>query len=138
MAVNNRKGKIKSVLEWVGRKLGLNLVYLIKNGNWVSLRFIVASLTGFFLSFFFAQFGTKAILGQYQLVLSVMSIVSICSFLGLNTAALEAVVHGRIAGVLRAAKLIFLFSLIGIPVMIGVSAFYAFFKHESLVAETLI
>lgn len=136
--VKKRVEKLKKTFDGFGKKIGLDLSYLIKNGNWVSLRFFILSFSGLLLSSVFAKFGSKELLGQYQLVLSIMSIVSVCSFLGLNAAALEAVVHGREAGVLRSSKLIFLFSLIGIPVLIGVGLFYGTFRHETLFGETLM
>ena len=128
----------KKIFDSLGSKIGLDLSYLIKNGNWVSLRFFILGFSGLLLSSFFAKFGSKELLGQYQLVLSTISIVSVCSFLGLNAAALEAVVHGREAGVLRSSKLIFLFSLVGIPILIGVGLFYSTFRHEILFGETLM
>ncbi len=90
------------------------------------------------LSLAFTKFGSKELLGQYQLVLSIMAMVSICSLLGLNAAALEAIVRGRDAGILKAVRLIFSFSLIGIPCMIAIGFFYIFFKDEVLLGETLI
>lgn len=129
---------MKNILVNIENKIGLDISYLVKKGNWVSLRFFIISLSGLLLSVSFAKFGSKELLGQYQLILSVVSIVSVCSFLGLNTAALEAVVQGREAAVLKASRLIFSFSLVGVPGLVGIGLFYIFFRNEVLLGETFI
>jgi len=126
------------LIDDLSKKIKLDLFFLIKNGNWISIRFFTASLTGFLLSLFFVKFGTQELLGQYQLVLSILSIVSVVSFLGLNASALEAVVHGRFAGVLRVAKLNFLFSLLGIPILVAIGLFYIFLRNDHTLGETII
>lgn len=130
--------KVSIIFDWMSAKTGLNFRYLFENGNWVLLRFLVVSMTGFLLSFFFANFGTKELLGQYQLVLSIMSIVSLVSFLGLNSSAMEAVVQGRDASVFRATRLIFYFSWLGTPVLIALGLYYVFFHKQILLGEMLI
>jgi O-antigen/teichoic acid export membrane protein len=130
--------KIRLALDRLGKKIGLNLPYLIKNGNWVSLRFLVLGLSGFLLSYFFARYSSKEVLGHYQLVLSILAIVSACSLSGLNSSALEAVVHGREGGVIRAVKLSFLSSLIGIPILIGIGAYYSSVQDQALLGKTII
>jgi O-antigen/teichoic acid export membrane protein len=136
--VETKTRKTSIFFDWISTKTGLDLHYLFKNGNWILLRFLVVSLTGFLLSFFFTNFGTKELLGQYQLVLSIMSIVSIVSFLGLNSSAMEAVVQGRDAGILKATKLIFFFSWLGAPVLIVLGLYYVFFREQVLLGEMLI
>lgn len=133
-----KEDRLDLFLDRLGAKTGLNLRYLLLNGNWVSLRFLTVSISGFLLSFFFAKFGTKELLGQYQLVLSTLSIVSLFSFLGLNSAAMEAVVQGREAGVLKVAKLIFGYSWIGFPILVFLGLYYVIFRQEFLLGEMLI
>lgn len=138
MLVDIKEDRLDLFLDRLGAKTGLNLRYLLLNGNWVSLRFLTVSISGFLLSFFFAKFGTKELLGQYQLVLSTLSIVSLFSFLGLNSAAMEAVVQGREAGVLKVAKLIFGYSWIGFPILVFLGLYYVIFRQEFLLGEMLI
>lgn len=134
----NTRNRLVPALNSLSNTIGLNLPYLIKNGNWVTLRFIVLGLTGFLLSFFFAKFGSAQLLGQYQLILSIMAIVSVSSFLGLNSSALEAVVQGRYGAVVKAGRLIFRFSLIGMMVMLLIGFYYIVFRHERLIGESVI
>lgn len=136
--MKNPMEKIKFFFDWLSIKLALDIRYLVSNGNWVSLRFFVSSLSGFLLSFFFAKLGSRELLGQYQLVISILSMASVCSFLGLNAAALEAVVQGRDAGVFKASKLIFLFSLLGVPIIMCIGVFYIALRQEIVLGEALI
>lgn len=121
---------ISTITSRLGSKLGLDIGYLLRNGNWVTLRFLVATATGFLLSLVFARFGDKMLLGQYQFVLSVMSITSIISLLGLNAAALEAVAQGREAAIFRASRSIFRASLFGLLLIVIAGVYTIFFKNE--------
>lgn len=121
---------VDTISSRLGSKLGLDIGYLLRNGNWVTMRFLVATATGFLLSLVFARFGEKMLLGQYQFVLSVMSITSIFSLLGLNAAALEAVAQGREAAVFRASRSIFRASLFGLLLIVMAGVYTAFFKNE--------
>ncbi len=130
---------IRDVIVRVGLWTGLDIAYLLKNGNWVTLRFLTATVTGFVLSLVFARFSEKELLGQYQLTLSLMSILSVFSFLGLNAAALEAVAQGREAAVFRASKSIFRFSLAGSLLMVVTGIYLYFFGIDpSLPGAALI
>lgn len=138
LTVKNITDRVNLLLSRFGKVFSLDFLYLFKHGNWVALKFLIVSISGFLLSLSFTRFGTNELLGQYQLVLSIMAITSIFSVLGFNAAALEAVVLGRDAGVLRAARLIFTFSLLGVPAMISAGFYYMYSKHEILFGETLV
>lgn len=111
--------------------LGLDMGYLLRNGNWVTLRFLLVTATGFILSLAFARYGDKELLGQYQFILSMLSIVSVSSLLGLNAAALESVAQGREAAVFKAARMIFKFSLIGSFVIMLFGTIYAIYSRQN-------
>jgi O-antigen/teichoic acid export membrane protein len=132
------KNRTEHFYDWMNNKTGLDFRYFLLNGNWVSLRFLVVSLTGFTLSFFFTNFGSKELLGQYQLALSILAIVSLVSFLGLNSSAMEGVVRGRDASVFRAARLIFCFSWIGSPILIALGLYYTFILEQSVFGSMLM
>lgn len=129
---------IENLLDRIGKKVGLNLASHIKNGKWIFLKFGVAALGGWLLSLAFARLGTKETVGQYQYILSLLTVVSLCSLPGLNTAALEAVAKGREAGVIKAVRLSFLFSLLGVVALVGLGLYHIFFKDNLLIGETLI
>jgi len=130
--------KFNNLLDKSGKFIGLNLKYLLKNGSWITIRFFVMALSGWLVSLFFARVSNKEILGQYQLILSFLSIFVVFSLPGLNQAAIESVVKGRERGVIRAVKLSFLFSLIVVPIFCGWGIFDIFYRNEILIGKTLI
>ncbi len=128
----------ENFLTKISRVVGLDLARHISNGKWIFLKFGVVAVGGWILSLMFARLGTKETLGQYQYILSLITVISLSSLPGLNTAALEAVAKGREAGVLRAIRLSFLFSLIGLVILIVLGFYHIYFKEKLLIGETLI
>lgn len=110
----------------------------MKNGSWVTFNFVVLAVGGWIISLLFARLGSKELLGQYQLILSILSIVSVFSLPGLNAAALEAVVKGRDVGIIRAVKTSFLFSLVGALVLIGVGVLNLLIRDNFILGVTFI
>lgn len=128
----------ENFLDKISRVVGLDLAKHLSNGKWIFLKFGVVAIGGWLLSLMFARLGTKETLGQYQYILSLITVVSLSSLPGLNTAALEAVAKGREAGVLRAIRLSFFFSLLGLVILVGLGFYHIFFKEKLLVGEALI
>lgn len=134
MLLNMKESLLAKISKWVG----LDLAKHFENGRWIFLKFGVVAVGGWILSLVFARLGTKEVLGQYQYILSLITIVSLSSLPGLNTAAFEAVAKGREGGVLRAIRLSFLFSLFGLVILIGLGFYHIFFLNKLLVGEILI
>lgn len=122
----------------VSRVVGLNMHYLMKNGSWITLRFFIMGLTGWLVSLFFARFSDKEVLGQYQLILSYVSLFTFFSLPGLNTAALEAIVNGREGGIKKAVRLSLLFSLVVIPLFMGWGIYEMFYGGKPIIGRTLV
>lgn len=129
---------MKELINKTSRLVGLDLSYMAKNGSWVSLRFFVLALGGWVTSLLFARVGSKELLGQYQYVLSFVSLIAIISLPGLNSAATEAVVNGREAAVLKVLKISFLFSLLAIPIFLGIGIYNLYIKENFLIGIAFI
>jgi O-antigen/teichoic acid export membrane protein len=125
------KDRIYKVAEKYGNAVGLDLTYFVKNGFWVLLRQIIASLCGLSVSVAFARIASKEILGQYQLALSIISVVSIFSIPGLNVAVMRSIARGNDGDYKKAVKLSFLWSLLGVPALFLVGAYY-FLQNQTL------
>lgn len=135
---NIAKEKIYIFLNNLGKKIGLNLPYFVKNGFWVSLRYAILAVTGFTVSIGFARLGTQELLGQYQFVLSFMSVVSIFALLGLNVSALRSVTRGENSAVIEAVKLSFFASLLGSPIIIFYGVHQIIYETNSVIGASLI
>jgi len=126
------QNKIYTISKKYGQRLGFDLPYFVKNGFWVSLRQGVGSICSLALSIAFARLATQEVFGQYQFVLSVLSIVSILSIPGLNVAIAQSVARGYDGDYKKAVKISFLWSLLGVPTLLVIGGYYYIFQSHSL------
>ncbi|OHA89497.1 MAG: hypothetical protein A3C70_01515 [Candidatus Zambryskibacteria bacterium RIFCSPHIGHO2_02_FULL_43_14] len=101
-----------------------DMIYLTKSGFWLFLSQGVAMLSGFLLSITFANFFPKESFGTYKFVLSMVAILGIFSFTGLNTSIVQSVARG-FGGSLRQGFRINLKWGIGVVLIgLGLSIYY--------------
>ena len=130
--LNIAKDKIYIISKKYGQRLGFDLPYFIKNGFWVFLRQGIGSICGLALSIAFARLATQEVFGQYQFVLSLLSIISILSIPGLNTAITQSVARGYDGDYKKVVKISFLWSLLGIPTLLIIGGYYYIFQSHPL------
>ena len=118
------KKHIYNISQKTGDKLGFDLPYFIENGFWAVSGHIISTLLGLIVPASFAYFAPQEIFGQYQFILSTLTIVSIVSIPGLNTAVLQAVSRKFDGSYKKAVKLSFKWSFIGTPVLSAVGLYY--------------
>ncbi len=111
--------------------------YFFKNGSWVFLRQVVETASGLALSVVFARLSTQEVYGQYQLILSIFATISILSIPGFNTSIIKSSARGYDGEYKEAVKKSFLWSLIGVPVLLAVGAFY-YFQNPTLGVALMI
>lgn len=121
---------IYQVTKKCGQKFGFDLFYFVKNGLWVIARQGIVVACGLVLSIAFARLVSQEIFGQYQLILSVLAIVSIVSLPGLNASVLQSAARGFDGDYKEAVRTSFFFSLLGIPILLIIGAYY-YFYHEA-------
>ncbi len=102
------------------------------------MRYGITALSGIAISLTFAHLASKELFGQYQLILSILSLFSIFSLPGLNMAALKAVSHDKPYAVIEAVRKSFLFSLGAIPFLLAYAAYLYIRNDESLAATLLL
>lgn len=127
------KNKLHDWSESNGKKIGLDLNYFIKSGFWITFRYGFVSLFGLALSIGFARLATKELLGEYQMILAFLSLISIFSLPGLNLSALKSVTRGDDGAVVKAVRLSFLGSLMALPFIAGYAAYIFFIQGNSLI-----
>ncbi len=121
--------RVKIKVKEYGKKYQLDITYIIKNGFWVYLRQAIALITGLATSVAFARLLSKEIFGQYNFILALLAIFSLFSVPGLNTAVLQSVARGYDTSYKRAVKTRFLWSLLGIPALLGAGLYY--YYHDT-------
>ena len=125
------------MLEWAktkineyGKRYQIDLAYVIKNEFWVYLRLGISLILGLAVSVAFARLAPIEVFGQYNFILAILGIVSIVSIPGLNTAVLRSVARGYEGSYKQAVKTKFLWSLLGIPALLGVGAYYYYYSTQ--------
>lgn len=71
-------------------KYDFNFRFLLRNGFWMSIKPIATIVGGLMLSVVFARFATKEMFGQYNILISYLTLASIFSLPGLNVAIFRA------------------------------------------------
>ncbi|MFA7209288.1 MAG: oligosaccharide flippase family protein [Parcubacteria group bacterium] len=130
--IKKLKNKVYTLSKEWGSRIGLDLPYFVKNGFWVAIRQGIGMVSGLALSIAFARLATQEVFGQYQFILSVLSIVSILSIPGLNTSITQSVARGYDGDYERVVKTSFLWSLLGIPTLLIIGGYYYVFQNHSL------
>lgn len=130
--------KLEHWLEFWGKKTGLDLDYFVKNGLWMLVRQIVEVIIGIGLFSVFARVATQETFGYYQFSMSLFAIVSILSLPGMNTAVLRETARGYDGEYREAVRKSFLWSLLGIPVIILIGGYYLWHGDQVLAGMLLI
>lgn len=126
------KDKLYSLSQKYGRKMGLDLTYFMKNGFYTVLRQGIEGVAGIFLAIVFARLASQEIYGQYQFILSIFATVSILSIPGLNVSLINSVAKGSDGDYKKVVKASFFWSLLGVPALLAIGAYYFFFGNHSL------
>jgi O-antigen/teichoic acid export membrane protein len=89
------KAKLYTLLRKSEKYTKTDMTYVVKGGFWLTVGQIFTSLSSLILSIVFANFLSKDIFGTYKYILSVVSILSIASLSGIDTAVTQAVARGN-------------------------------------------
>lgn len=116
----------------LGKRIGVDVEYLVKNGTWVTLRYGVTAFLGLATTILFTRLTSPEVYGMYQFLISLGAFFSFLSLPGLNIAALRSVVLGNDRALLEAVRLSFLSSLFAIPCILAYSFYQDFFGARAI------
>lgn len=118
-------------------RLGLDIGYLVRGGFYGSLQQIVGLTSGLAIAYVFGHYASKYLFGEYNLLLSIVSLFSLVSMPGLNTALLRSVGEGYdtslSSGLLARLK----WSFLAVP-LFGVGAWYYHLRGSDVLPQLLI
>jgi len=98
------KKKLYNLLKWSEKYTKTDMVYVARGGFWFTLGQVITFLSGFLLTWVFANFVDKDVYGTYKFVISIASILAIPTLSGMNTALLRAVAKGREGALISVLK----------------------------------
>ena len=119
------------------RKLNIDFNYYFKNLPWVLGGRVVISFFSLLLIVVFTHFSEKEILGKYQLLISIFSLVSIFSLPGFNTSIFESVAKGLDGVYEKGVRMSAKWSMFGVPILLVVGVVY-FLKGQADVGLSLV
>ncbi len=115
---------LQSTFERLTKYTGFDFNYFAVSGFWVSLRQVLGIITGLALSMAFARLTSQELYGNYQYIISITSILAIITLPGLNTSIIQASARGFDGGYKKSIRKSFLWSLMGIPALFIIGAYY--------------
>ncbi len=107
----------------VGKTIGLDVGYFLKNGLWVFFRYLILNAIGIIISSVFAHLAPREVFGQYQFVIAFLSFFSILSLPGLNTLSLRETVNRNEYALIQS----FRYSFLGCLIVSAVCLIYGFY-----------
>lgn len=113
-------------------KYKIDIHYIIRSNFWVYTRMIITLIGSLLVMSVFTRLSTKEIFGNYNLILSILAVVSLVSLPGLNNSVLFSVAKGYEGVYKKAVKVSFLWSLIGIPILLGIGIYYFYFDSQTI------
>lgn len=118
-------------------KAGLDIPYFTKGSFFGVIQQVIGSLAGLAESYLIGHYITKTVFGQYNLILSTMSMMVFLSLPGTDTALVRSVGHGYDLSLIQSIKSKIKFSIIGSFALVIIS-FYYFSIHESIVGTGIL
>lgn len=130
----NHGKKVKPRFE---QTVGVDFPYFARGTSFALLQHFFGLIAGLGTSYVFGHFITKSVFGEYNLILSILSLLTIFSLPGLDTSLTRSVAQGFESSLFRAVRLRFIFSFIGIPILF-LLAFYYYRQGQLAIALTLL
>ena len=126
------KNKLSILIDKIARAAQIDLRYFIKNGFWVAVREVFTLAMGLLVSVAFTRLTTKELYGNYELILSIFSLVSIVSISGLNAAIIRSVARGYEGSYPKAVKASFSWSFLGSLIIFIIGLFYFIYQDKTI------
>ena len=121
-----------------GAKQVPHLQYFIGNGFWMTLKEGATTLLGVFVSVALARLLTKETYGQYQLVITIISLFSVFSIPGLNSSLTRSVARGYDGNYRNSVHISFWWSLIAVPLLSSLAGYFYIIGNQDVAASFLI
>jgi O-antigen/teichoic acid export membrane protein len=89
-------------------------------------------VTGILLTVAFSRLATKEVFGNFQFILSILSILTFISIPGINVAVIKYTSHDKDGVYKRGSVLKLLYSLIGIPLLLIIGVYFFYYESRAV------
>lgn len=117
--------------------LHIDVSYFLKGGAWLSVSFIVSTISSLALGLVLANLLPKTVYGQYNYILTIFSLLSLTALPGINTALIQSIAKGYEGTIPNAFRAQIRWSLLGTILSLAGAFLYFFFLHDTTVALAL-
>lgn len=108
----------------VSTGLGIDADYFLKGSFYNTIQQLVGLACGLAITYAFGHFASKSLFGEYNLVLSIVGLISIVTLPGMAVAVLRSTGEGFDSSLNRGVKARFFWSFLGIPLLLFASFYY--------------
>ena len=122
--------RLQTWFKLLSEKLGFDVEYLVRSGLWVGIGHVFGMARGFVLMLVLTHFLSQQVFGQYNWLISILSIVSVFSLSGIGVAIMQAVARGNDGAYRQGVKLSLRWGALGGLAFLGLAFFYYFLKGE--------
>lgn len=112
------------IVNWLGTTLGIDADYFVRGGVYGFIQQGVGLICGLIIVYAFGHFVPAAVFGEYNLMLSIISLLAIVSLPGMNTAVLQSVSQGYDRSLVKAVRMRLKWSILGVPILLGLAYYY--------------
>lgn len=131
------KNLFKRPLQFFGNKLQLDANYFTWGALYTGLQQIVGAICGLLVTYILGNYVSKTIFGEYNLVISTLSLITFLSLPGIDTALVQSVGRGFDLSFPQAVSLKIKFSLLGSLALVGFAIFY-FLSQKAVISTGLL
>ena len=123
---------IFDVFLWIGEVLHLDMAYFARGSYYGALQQIIGLLSGFGVSYLFGHFVSKTVFGEYNLILSIVAMLTFFSLPGIDDALTQSVGKGHDASFQHALQKKLKFSQIGSIILLIIAVYYGVNRERGL------
>lgn len=117
--------------------LGIDAAYFLRGSFYGTIQQLVGVVSGLAASYLFGHFVSKTVFGEYNLVLSILGMITFLSLPGIDTALIPTVAKGKNKSFIQGTQMKLKSSLLGIPVLL-IFSFVFFLRNNPNVGKALI
>lgn len=128
--INKIKKIIYKLLKKSEKWTKTDMIYLAEGGFWLSLGKIISSLSGLLLAIAFANLLTKEDYGTYKYALSIISLLTIPTLSGINTALNRSIAQGNDKSFFISVRTKIKWGLIGGILSLLLAGYYYFYQEN--------
>lgn len=114
--------RIKNSLNYILIKFGilfnLDTKYFAKASFYSGTQQAIGLISGLIISYFFGHFLSVNLFGEYNLILSVLGLLTLVTLPGIDKYLTRSIAHNYYSSLVRSIRIKFLFSLIGVPILL--------------------